>query len=260
MRERATTGTTVPSGRWGLPDVWGGILAGVVISTIAYGIVLAIGGWDPEESMADGAAVGRTSAQVAAGGDIGTDAVPFVGSTLLVVPLWAGLLGAIAVAGRRGFTREDLRWGGRPSDVLVGVPIGIVTQLVAVPLLYLPLTLLVDDLDVSEQARRLTDRASGVGVLVLVLVVVVGAPVVEELFYRGLALAAFERRMSPMPALAASSVLFGAVHLQLLQFPALVMFGAVAGLIAQRSGRILLPIAAHVGFNATTVVVLLGTS
>ena len=114
-----------------------------------------------------------------------------------------------------------------------------------------------DDLDVSGPARDLVDKASGGGILLLFLAVVVGAPIVEELFFRGLTLRALEARMRPRIALVVSALVFGAVHLQLLQFPALVAIGLVCGWLAQRDGRIGRAIWAHVGFNGLTVALLL---
>jgi len=137
-----------------------------------------------------------------------------------------------------------------------GFFIGVFSQAILVPLLYLPVVFFVDDLDVSGPARELTERAHGIGIFLLVLVVVVGAPVVEEIFFRGFALRAFQDRWSPTPALIASSLLFGLVHFQPLQFPALVLFGLIAGKIAQRDGHLGRAIWAHAGFNAYTVFVL----
>ena len=77
----------------------------------------------------------------------------------------------------------------------------------------------------AEDARELVDKADGLGVVLLIVVVVVGAPVVEEIFFRGLALRAFEWRLGHRVGLVVSAIVFGLVHLQLLQFPALVMFG-----------------------------------
>ncbi|HIE68561.1 MAG TPA: CPBP family intramembrane metalloprotease [Acidimicrobiia bacterium] len=70
-------------------------------------------------------------------------------------------------------------------------------------------------------------------------------------------LRAFEARMRPRIALVVSALVFGAVHLQLLQFPALVAIGLVCGWLAQRDGRIGRAIWAHVGFNGLTVALLL---
>ena len=114
-----------------------------------------------------------------------------------------------------------------------------------------------DDLDVAADARDLVDKADGLGVVLLIVVVVFGAPVVEELFFRGLALRAFERRLGRWVGLVVSSLVFGLVHFQPLQFPALVMFGLIAGWLAQRDGRLGRAIWAHVGFNTWTVGLLL---
>ena len=89
--------------------------------------------------------------------------------------------------------------------------------------------------------------------VLLVVLVVVGAPIIEELFFRGLLLRSIQARWSDTLALVGSSVLFGLAHFELLQLPALVMFGLVAGYCAQRTGRLGMSIWAHVGFNATTV-------
>jgi len=126
-----------------------------------------------------------------------------------------------------------------------------------VPLLYRILSIVVDTSSVSEPAERLTDRAEGVGVALLVVLVVVGAPIIEELFFRGLLLRSIQARWSDSLALWASAILFGLAHFELLQLPALVMFGLVAGYCAQRTGRLGMSIWAHVGFNATTVAFLL---
>ena len=46
-------------------------------------------------------------------------------------------------------------------------------------------------------------------------------------------------------------------HFQVVQFAGLFVFGAVAAVLFERTGRLATPIFAHVGFNAVTVVVLL---
>ena len=89
------------------------------------------------------------------------------------------------------------------------------------------------------------------------IVVAIGAPLVEELFYRGLTLKAFEKKMSNRLALVLSSLVFAIAHLQLIQFPALFLFGFVAGYLARKYDRLGRAVWAHVGFNTTTVVALL---
>jgi membrane protease YdiL (CAAX protease family) len=134
-----------------------------------------------------------------------------------------------------------------------------VAQAVVVPILYAPILRLLDRSpdDVAEEARELTDKATGLGIVLLVVIVVLIAPVVEEIFFRGLLLRSLERRFGPGWSLGVSSVLFGLAHFQWLQLPALVMFGLVAGVLVQRYGRLGPAIFAHIAFNAVTVVVLL---
>jgi membrane protease YdiL (CAAX protease family) len=54
-----------------------------------------------------------------------------------------------------------------------------------------------------------------------------------------------------------SSVVFAATHFDVLSFPALVVFGAVMAVLVVRTGRLGAAVWAHVGFNATTIVLLL---
>ena len=94
--------------------------------------------------------------------------------------------------------------------------------------------------------------------MLLVLIVGVGAPIIEEIFYRGLCQGALLKRgMHPAVAILITAVVFGLSHGELLQLPALVLFGAVAGWLAHRTGRLGPGIAAHVAFNMVTVIALL---
>jgi uncharacterized protein len=185
---------------------------------------------------------------------------------LLQLPLWAGYLGMPWLAARtkgHGVVRDfGLRM--RAWDPLVGGATGLAAQLVAIPLLYFLLFALTDalgwdiDKDVSGIARDLADQATDpVGVVLLVLITVVGAPVVEELFFRGLVLRSIEKRFGPRWALWGSSIVFAAVHVQALQFPALLMIGLVLGWLALRTGRLGPSICAHLVFNGTATLTLL---
>ena len=178
-------------------------------------------------------------------------------TAILQSALWVGTLGIpVWLHFIKGVSWKDFGWGFQKNDIFSGLLIGLGTQ-IAAGLLYLPLMLIFDDFDVSEPARELVDKATGFGVFLLFLVVVVGAPLVEELFFRGLTLKAFEKKMSSRLALVLSSLFFAIAHLQVLQFPALLLFGLVAGYLVKKYGRLGRAVWAHVGFNATTVVALL---
>ena len=97
--------------------------------------------------------------------------------------------GGLRRQGSAGDEGVDLGLRFRPVDLL-GIPAGIVAQVVLVPAVYVPLRAVwpsAFDVDsVEQRARDLWGNASGVGAVALVVVVAVGAPVVEELVYRGL--------------------------------------------------------------------------
>lgn len=188
------------------------------------------------------------------------DAAPLWMLLLTQVPLWLGYGGiTLWATTRKGHGPVlDLGWRFRWPDIPFGLVTGALVQLVAVPILYIPIRLLAPDEDLSEPARELADRATEpLSVVMLLLITVVGAPIVEELFFRGLLLRSLERRFGPLTAVVGSSLVFGAVHFQWLQLPALVLFGAVCAWLTLRSGRLGPAIWAHVGFNLVTVLALL---
>lgn len=177
--------------------------------------------------------------------------------------LWVGMLGVPLAASKlkgngpvRDFGLRSEGW-----DAPLGFGAGLLTQLVLIPLVYGPIFWLtdLDSTDLEDPARGLTDRATNsFGVAILILIVGIGAPIVEEIFYRGLLQRSLERRFGVWTGILGSAVLFGVSHFQLLQLPALVMFGVVLGVLAHRTGRLAAPIAAHIVFNMTTVLFLVG--
>jgi uncharacterized protein len=222
--------------RWGSGDVLLGLVVAIVFSTFAVSLVLA------------------------ATGDDELDDVPMWLYSLVQTTQWVGFVGVPVLVTRlkgNGPVR-DLGARMQRRDVPVGLAIGVGLQLIVVPLVSYPWLWLLDKDtgDLEERAKDLTDRAHGFGLVMLTLVVVIGAPFAEELFFRGLALRSFSRRLGAVGGLIASSVLFAATHLDLLSFPALLVFGLVAGVLAQRSGRLGPSWWTHVGFNATTIAAL----
>jgi membrane protease YdiL (CAAX protease family) len=220
-----------PGPRWGLGDV-------------------AIG-------LAPFAVVGLSLLAAEDGDDVEVTVTSLVVNSVL---LWLFLVGVPVVATRlkgRGPV-ADLGLRFAPADAWA-FPLGLALQAVGVRLLYWPIFWLsdLDADDVSESARELVDSAAGAGILVLVLVVVVGAPLAEELFFRGLLLRALDRRWGIGVAVVGSTLVFAVSHFQGVQLPALVMFGAVAGVLAARTGRLGTAILCHAGFNAWTLFELL---
>ncbi len=205
------------------------------------------------------ALIGAAIAALAGYGDTSSQEWPLWLLAVAQVPLWASLLvGTVLVSRRQGTgdLRRDYGLVVRPIDAAIGLPVGVLAQLVGVWLVYQPLFWIFGEFDVSGEAKKITDRGTGLGIVLLVLIVVIGAPIVEELFFRGLLLRSLEGRIANGLALVVSSVLFGAAHLQPIQFPALVFIGLVLGWLAQRFGRLGPSMFAHLGFNLVTVIVL----
>ena len=83
-----------------------------------------------------------------------------------------------------------------------------------------------------------------------------GAPVVEELFYRGLLLRSLQRYLADGPAVVLSGLVFAASHFELLQLPALAVVGVFLAVLVVRTGRLGPAIWCHIAFNTVTVVAL----
>ncbi len=178
---------------------------------------------------------------------------------LLQIPLWAGLLGTPLLARSRGLDwKEQMGWRMRLADAPKGIAVGLLLQFVLLPLLYLPILEVFEDLDVEGPARELTALAeTPLEVVALVFMTVVAAPLTEEVFFRGLLQGALRDRFGPIRAVAISSLAFAVVHFQIVQFPALLVIGIVHALLVLATGRLGAALWSHVAFNAATVVVLL---
>lgn len=175
------------------------------------------------------------------------------------VPLWVGLAGAPFVAARRASSNPVREFGFRFTvvDVPAGLVIGVVAQLVLVPAISWPWLKLLGKhpSDLSRTAEQLVSKAHDpLGVVLLITIVVIGAPFIEELFYRGLLLRSLQKSLpAAWMAVVVCGLVFGASHFQLLELPALSVFGMLLAFLAIRTGRLGMSIAAHLGFNAVTV-------
>jgi uncharacterized protein len=181
------------------------------------------------------------------------------------VGLWTGLVGVVVVAARRkgsGSVARDFGFRFRWADLGLGVLAAIVAQVIVVPLVALVLAPLLGHPDVSGPVEELVDEARGPALAVLVLTAVIGAPVVEELFFRGLLLRSLQLRFGTGWAVAGSSVLFGLAHPNdlpaagvVLVMASLTVLAVVFALLVTRTGRLGAAIVAHAAFNAVNLAV-----
>lgn len=215
-----------------------GFAAGLLISAVTAGIAEAVTGY---------------SAASSAPLPIGVTVADLLG-------LWAGLLGAVVA-----YTRL---WGGRSLvtdfgfrvgawwDLPLGAAVGLACQYALVPLLYLPFEQF--DHHLAHQLGQPTTRDTGAihslgPAIVLFLFLAVGAPLVEELFFRGLLLRSLARAVSAPVAIVASGLLFGLAHFEAVQFAGLAAVGIVFAVLAWTTKRLAPSVAAHMAFNAVAV-------
>ena len=235
-----------------------------------FPVPLIVGTW--LAAWLAGNVIGATVVIASGHGDTDPMEMPTWVVSVSAASLWIPALVALVIVSRSrgtGSWARDFGLRARWID-LVGLPIGVASQLILVPLVTLPFTRLFPDSfsaeRVEERARGLADMASGPRIVLLALVVVVGAPLVEELVYRGfiqrhlpdrrfririLGVLLPAVRISPAVSLLITAVVFTLVHLSPPEFPGLFAFSLVLGLCAARTGRLGMAVAAHVAFNAT---------
>ncbi len=144
------------------------------------------------------------------------------------------------------------------SDVVVGIPLGIGSQLILVNAVNWPLAHLFPDAfsfeEVSKRASDLVDVAHGGWIVLLGLVVIVGAPVVEEIVYRGVVQPGLVTSWGRTAGIVVTAALFAAIHMQPIELPGLFAFALVLGWARHSTGTIGLSIVTHMAFNATGLV------
>ena len=185
------------------------------------------------------------------------DTWPISLTIVSVILLWVPFVVALVVVSQYwGSSRplRDYRVSFRWADV-AGIPIGVASQLLLLPLVYWPLQQWFPETfsseEVQERAQSLWDKVQGGWVIALIVVVVIGAPLIEEIVYRGMILQSLQGRFNEVLALVMSASWFAAIHLQPVEFPGLFLFAIVLGLCFQLTGRLGSAILAHAAFNAT---------
>jgi membrane protease YdiL (CAAX protease family) len=227
--------------RWGLGEAVAAFAVGTVLSAFAAAIAENVTGYHPGQGKA----------------------IPLGVTAASLIGLWIGLLGGVWYASRtRGSGSLSRDFGLRlqwPKDVVLGIAAGLFSQYVLILLLYLPFEQLDPSLRhrLETPAKHDTAAVHGAGwVTLLILLLAIGAPLVEELFFRGLLQRSLARRFGPAVGVVGAALVFGLAHFELLQLPALIVFGLVLAILAQRTGRLGPSIVAHATFNAATVLTL----
>ena len=184
--------------------------------------------------------------------------------------VWVPLLGAIVVAGARrgpGFWLYDLRFSVHPMDLIWGLAVGLLARTVT------SLIEIAGYGSVGTAGVTLGETVyDGWWLFGAVLAPVLLAPVIEELFFRGLVLRAVHsqaakhagQRAASAIAIGVSGLTFALMHLAALDFSSTatvvvvasstLIFGLAAAWVSLATGRIGGAIMAHVTFNALVIV------
>ncbi|HZP27351.1 MAG TPA: CPBP family glutamic-type intramembrane protease [Acidimicrobiia bacterium] len=183
--------------------------------------------------------------------------------------LWTGLLGACIAAVRRHGTGSLRDLGlARPrwSDLGIGTVAGLVGRVAAIIAVVPLVPLLRHAKPTRSPALDTTDLHSHtLAVIITVLIVVVGAPIVEELFFRGLVQGALTRRFGAFVAVWVQAAVFASAHYQftmtavqaLVTVVSIFVVGLMLGVLRWRYQRLGPGMLAHATFNALAIVLIL---
>ncbi len=230
--------------RWGCGDIVYGLLVMFALS-LGIGVVYAL--------------VSRSTV-------IGLDSP--VMTVAGAVAVWIGLGGWSVFASRfkgYGTLRADFKFYFEWYDLLIGLGGAFVAFMLEIAIGLIAMS--TGNQPDTNTAPIIEARGSVPWVVVVGLVVGVGAPIVEELFFRGLAYGALERRFGRWVALSGSTVIFGLLHIQpttdgfglvflILQITAIGLVLGVLRLVTNRCGA---GVVTHMIVNiVATILVLAG--
>ncbi len=187
---------------------------------------------------------------------------------LLVVSeagLWSGLFGTCVLTSRRygtGRVRADFRLRFRWIDLLIGFGGAIVARCFAA-LVLVPFIHVLRTAGNPDHSLDSVTQLGATGWTVLILLSCVGAPLFEELFFRGLLQGQLVERFGVGIAIPITAVFFGAAHIAndpgiagLLLALSVGAGGVVLGVVRHLTGRLGSSIATHAFFNIAAVVAL----
>jgi|TARA_R110002110_G_scaffold319275_4_gene532050 membrane protease YdiL (CAAX protease family) len=196
-------------------------------------------------------------------GETGGTDTPIGVLAIALTATWCAYIAGMWTVSERSGTADPVNDFGismLPIDA-IGFGIGVLAQLVVIRLVYFPLENLwprvfADD-ELKRNAEGLVDRAGGLMTVLLFVLVVFGAPIVEELFYRGLLQRSLLARCNDTLVVVGVAALFALIHFRPVEYPGLFVFGLILGICAQVTGRLGMSIMAHIGFNLTGLILVL---
>lgn len=103
-----------------------------------------------------------------------------------------------------------------------------------------------ESLSAMEAANKSIESGSG---LELILTVVIVAPLIEELLFRGIVFRSLQKVFPAWISIMLSATMFGAYHINLVQAVYATFMGIVAGIIYHKTNRLIYPMIVHAANN-----------
>ncbi|CAB4876976.1 unannotated protein [freshwater metagenome] len=226
-------GRVLRSPRWGLWDVVGTLVSMVLLGGAASASLAMIG-----------ASVG---------------AVVIVGS----LAGWVGLAGwpMMATRLRGNGPRIDLGLSLSWREARLGVGVGLVALFAAAIVTAISAAVFGEfDSTAGDLAREMQGEGNRLAMIAFGLAIVVGAPIAEELAFRGLLFASLRKRgVGPVATVVLTAVAFSLFHFEPVRIAVLLTIGLILGAARARSGSLGVSIVAHAVNNAPgAIFVILG--
>ncbi|HPS52368.1 MAG TPA: CPBP family intramembrane metalloprotease [Phycisphaerae bacterium] len=199
--------------------------------------------------------LGRLAAMAAEGDRVTVKLIVILSVQLAIVPLELYIC-KYRFAGGLGRGGLGLMWKNLFSDVILAAACIIVVLPVCNVLAGAVTYWLRQFPDFSLHEHELLRSLGSVGTGGKILIIVsatVGAPVFEELFFRGILQSMLRRALSPWPAILITGIFFAVVHPEIQNWPSLMILAASLGWTYEKTGRIMLPILIHAMFNAVYI-------
>ena len=180
--------------------------------------------------------------------------------------LWSGLVGAVWLVSRKfgtGNVWRDFGLRAEGMDVPRGALVSVIARFAGI-VAVIPLVAISHKLIGSDVTPLKGATQSPALLVTLVLMVVVGAPLIEELFFRGLLLRSLVPSLGTLGAIVTQGLVFGSLHMRpsyglgnVSLFVVIGAMGIIQGIVAERYRRLGPGIFSHAFFNLVAVLLAL---
>jgi uncharacterized protein len=238
LTEPAVGAAAPPEPAWGFGDVVVTLVGSIVLATVVVSALTGLesGAWSSPTAKA-------------------------WASVLALVCPWPVLGGWPLLAARRKGNGPVLDFGLRlgAGEAVLGVAGGLAALATAAVVAAVQVKIMGHDFSsaVGDVAQNVTSASRG-ALVVLALLTVLGAPVVEELAFRGLTFGSFRKRLVPVTSSVVwTTVMFALFHFEPVRLPVLLVLGGFLGVVRARTGSTAASMVTHATINLPAAVTIL---